>query len=81
MYFKGTKIYNSGSPWRYMSGGKIHQMKDMSERQRKNDSVLIVAQPNELIIPVHHPRFKDGELVNKVIKFLNDDHGVKLPNT
>ena len=76
MYFKGTKIYNNGSPWRYMSGGKIHQMKDMTKRQINNDSVHIIAMPNELIIPVKHKNFRDGALVNKVIDYL-DLLGVK----
>jgi hypothetical protein len=78
--FMGTKIYNSGSPWRYMSGGKIHQMKDMTQRQINNDSTLIVAMPNELIIPTQYKGFKKGELVNKVVSYL-DKINVKLPNT
>lgn len=81
MYFHGTKIYNKGSPWRYMSGGRIAQMRDMTKRQKFNDSVMIVAMPNELIIPNKHPKFpRRGELVHKVIDYL-DQLGVTLPNT
>jgi hypothetical protein len=81
MYFKGVKVYNAGSPWRYAKGGKIHKFGDMTEKQIKNDSIHIVAMPNELIIPVNHPKFpKSGELVNKVINYL-DKLDVVLPNT
>lgn len=81
MLFRGTKIYNAGSPWRYMSGGKIAQMRDMSDRQKKNDSLMIIAMPNELIIPATHRLFpKRGQLVSKVVTYL-DKLGVRLPNT
>lgn len=83
MYYKGVKVYNSSNPWKYNRGGKIHTKPDMTKAQLspKNDSVLIIAQPKELIIPRTHPKFKkDGQLVNKVVNYLGS-LGVKLPNT
>jgi hypothetical protein len=81
MYFKGVKVYNADRPWLYAQGGKIHQRPAMTLQQRLNDSVHIIAQPNELIVPVTHKKYpKQGQLVNKVIDYL-DTLGVKLPNT
>jgi hypothetical protein len=62
-------------------GGKIHQYKNMTKKQIDNDSVMIIAQPNELIIPTTHPKYPNkGDLVNKVIDYL-ELLNVKLPNT
>jgi hypothetical protein len=81
MYFKGVKVFNSGSPWKYTQGGKIHKFGSMTKQQLNNDSIHIVAMPNELIIPTKHPKFpKSGQLVSKVINYL-DKLNVRLPNT
>jgi hypothetical protein len=79
-HFKGVKIYNPTRPWMYIQGGKIPIRPTMSVQQRINDSVKIIAQPGELIIPVKHKRYKDGELVKDVVRYLGQK-GVRLPNT
>lgn len=79
MYFKGVPIYNR-RPWLYYRGGKIPIRPKMTVQQRINDSVKIIAQPGELVIPVKHKGYKDGELVNDVVRYLGQK-GVRLPNT
>jgi hypothetical protein len=80
MYFKGVKVYNADQPWKYAQGGKIHKKPDMTQKQINNDSVLIVAHPGELIVPVFKKGFEKGELVKKVVSYLRN-LGVRLPNT
>ena len=81
MFFKGVKIFNADRPWHYAQGGKIHERPTMTKEQRLNDSIHIMAMPNELIVPVTHKKFpKEGQLVNKVIGYLRT-LDVKLPNT
>jgi hypothetical protein len=78
--FNGVPIFNHGRPRKYPIGGYIKADPRMTEQQKKNDSVHIIAMPGELIIPYYKKGFKDGELVNKVVNYL-DKINVRLPGT
>lgn len=77
--FKGVPIFNYNRPRKYPVGGFIKASPGMTEQQKKNDSVHIIAMPGELIIPYYKKGFKDGELVQKVAKFLKQDLKTTLP--
>lgn len=79
--FKGVPVFNAGRPRIYKRGGFIKASPTMTELQKKNDSVHIIAQPGELIIPYYHKKFSDGGLVKKVVNFLKSDLKVRLPGT
>jgi hypothetical protein len=79
--FKGVPLFNPGNPRKYPIGGYIKPDPRMTEQQKKNDSVHIIAMPGELIIPYYKKGFEDGGLVKKVIKYLKNDLKVRLPGT
>jgi len=82
MYFKGVKVYNPDYPRRYAFGGRVKAYGDMTKKQIENDSINAILMPNELIIPVSHPKMKKkGALVNEVIKHLDESFNIRLPNT
>jgi hypothetical protein len=79
--FKGVPLFNK-TPRKYdLVGGYVKKHPDMTRQQLNNDSVKAILMPGELVIPFKHRKFEDGGLVRKVVKYLKQDLGVKLPGT
>lgn len=74
--FKGTPIYNVNHPRVFVNGGYVEPRSNMSRRQRKNDSVLAMLQPGEIVVPV---KFKGKPLARMMKKYLIKNN-IKLPN-
>ena len=74
--WKGTPIYNPNHPRILKDGGYVEPRKNMTKRQIKNDSILAVLQPNEIVIPV---KYKGIPLAKKVKKYLIKNK-IILPN-
>ena len=74
MKWKGVDVYNN-RPRNYRDGGYIYPKENMSKEQLRNDSVLGILKPNELVIPV---KYKGKPLARKIVKILKEKN-IYLP--
>jgi len=66
MIFKGTQIVNK-RPRRMRGGGFVYRAPKMSLQQLRNDSVHVILQPGELVVPKRLvPRIKRYLHANKI---------------
>lgn len=83
MLFKGVRVYNPHRPRTalYGRGGKVHPRPNMTLKQRNNDSVLSILQPNEVVIPVRYFQRKKKRWINLAKKVERDleKEGIHLP--
>lgn len=75
MKWKGVDVYNN-RPRNYSDGGYIYPKSNMSKEQLRNDSVLGILKPNEIVIPV---RYKGKPLARKIVKILKEKN-IYLPH-
>lgn len=66
-HFKGVPVYNPHKPRDLRYGSYIYSGKNMSKKQLKNDSVVGILRPGELVIPVKYKNINTSDLVKKYL--------------
>lgn len=72
MYYKGVKVYNPSSPWKFKNGSFVHIKPDMTQQQLHNDSVLAILQPGEIVI--------SKKYVNDKLKNILENNKIHVPD-
>lgn len=72
MLFRGVRVYNPSSPWKFRGGSFVHIKPDMTKKQKENDSVLAILQPGEVVI--------SKKYVNDKLKKVLEENKINVPN-
>ena len=67
MRFKGTPIHNPYNPRDLTHGGYVYSSPSMSQKQLRNDSVVGILRPNEIVVPIRYKNRNTASLVKKYL--------------
>lgn len=67
MRFKGTPIHNPYNPRDLTHGGYVYSSPSMSQKQLRNDSVVGILRPDEIVIPIKYKNRNTASLVKKYL--------------
>lgn len=75
MLFHGTTVFNR-TPRHMYNGGIVKPHKNMSTKQKRTDSLMVMLSPNELVIP---RRDKYGHNLATLVRRNLMRQGIMLP--
>ena len=78
MFFKGVKIVNA-KPRLKFGGGKIKQTTKMTKKQLNNDSIYLIGEEDQLMIPTKYANLVNDFLKKNNIK-LSKKNNIDNPN-